>query len=140
MPTPDPTPMPVCDTTPPAITHSPHKNITTTGNLHLYAEVTDSDGVYDANVYWSTDAPADPNNPDLTLMTFLPMTFSGGTTTDSNFAAVIDNPNYGLPSGTTTTIYYVIVATDTDDSVTGCSYHTTYSPETGVYSFVVKQP
>ena len=41
--------------------------------------------------------------------------------------------------GTTATIYYVIGTTDDDDAVAGCQYHATFSPTSGVYSFVIKR-
>ena len=99
-----------------------------------------SDGTvtwFERNLTQVPTAPVDPTNPDLTQMTALPMTFTGGTTTDSKFAATIDNPNLGAPSGTVSTIWYVIAATDADDAVAGCSYHTT---TTALYSFSVTQP
>jgi hypothetical protein len=139
-PTPSPSPSPLpCDATGPAIVHTPHKDITTTGNLHLSATVSDADGVAGATVYWSTTAPADPTRPDATAMTALPMLFVGGTVAMSSFAATIPNPVISDPVGTTATIYYFIRATDEDDAVPGCSAHTTDSPAAGVYSFVVKR-
>ncbi len=131
---------PSCGTTPPTITHNPHPNYTGTGNLHLNAEVTDPDGVYDATVFWSTSAPADPANPDVSAMTQLDMVQVGGTATDTMFTTTITNPNKGLPSGTRTTIYYLIRATDHDDQVAGCDFHTTNLPSGGVFSFTVTQP
>jgi hypothetical protein len=104
-PTPAPDPTPMCGAIAPTLIHTQHKNITTAGNLHLYAEVTDPDpeGVYDATVYWALGGePADPTNPDLTLMEYLPMTFTGGTVQDSNFAATLSNPNLGEPAAATT--------------------------------------
>ena len=138
-PTPAPGPAPVCDTVGPAITHTPHANIPTSGNLHLSATIADADGVYDATVFYSTTAPADLANPDLTQMTAIDMLFVGGTNVDSSYAATIPNPVYADAPGTTATIYYVLRSTDEDDSVTGCAYNTSYDPPTGVHSFVVKR-
>jgi hypothetical protein len=137
-PSPSPSPQP-CDTTGPTLVHTPHKDITTAGNLHLSATVSDADGVAGATVYWSTSAPADPTRPDPAAMTALPMLFVGGTQTMSSFAATIPNPVLSDPVGTTATIYYFISATDEDDRVAGCTAHTAVSPAAGVYSFVVKR-
>jgi hypothetical protein len=137
---PPPPPPPTCDMTPPVITHKPHPNYTGTGNLHFYADVMDASGVYDATVFWSTSPPVDPTNPDLTAMTPIAMLQVGGTATDPSFAATLNNPNVGMPSGTATTIYYLLRATDAADAVPGCSFNTTFNPTTGVYQFVVTQP
>jgi len=139
-PGPNPPPPPVCDPVAPSITHKPHPNYTGTGNLHLYATVDDPTGVYDATAFWSTTPPADPANPDLAQMTAIDMLPTGGTINATDFAATIPSPVAGAPSGTAVTIYYLLRATDDDDSVAGCPYHTTYSPDGGVYSFVVKAP
>ena len=140
MPTPTPGAAgPMCDAIGPTITHTPHKDITTSGNLHLYATVADADGVYDATVFYSTTAPADLAKPDLTKMTAIDMLFVGGSSVQSSFAATIANPVYADPPGTTATIYYVLRATDADDAVAGCAYHSSYDPPTGVHSFVVKR-
>jgi hypothetical protein len=138
-PTPTPTPGPMCDLVAPAIAHSPHKDITTTGNLHLYATVTDASGVYDATVLWSTTKPADLAHPDLAKLQPLDMAYLGGPLTDSDFGATIPNPVLASAPGTTATIYYVIRSTDTADAVDGCGYNTAYDPPTGVHSFVVKR-
>jgi hypothetical protein len=138
-PPPPPTP-PVCDTTTPSITHKPHPNYTGTGNLHLYATVADPNGVAGATAYWSTDPPLDPANPDFTQMFALPMSSTGGTLAQTDFAATIDSPVAGFPSGYEVTIYYAIVATDDADQVAGCTANVGQVPASGLYSFVVKAP
>jgi hypothetical protein len=126
-----------CDKTPPVITTTPHADITTSGNLHIYATIDDPSGVYDAYVFWSTTDPGP--NPDLTTMEPIEMSYLGGTSTSADFGATITNPVVNSMPGTTATIYYLIRSTDAADFVTGCTYNTAYAPATGDYSFVVKR-
>lgn len=131
--------MPGCDAAAPSITHTPHPDITTSSNLRLYATVADAAGVYDATVFYTTVKPADPTRPDLAQMDAVDMLFVGGTATASQFGVTLFNPTTFDPPGTTRTVYYVIRATDADDGVAGCKYHTTLHPTTGVHRFVVKR-
>ncbi|HEY7955494.1 MAG TPA: hypothetical protein VII38_09375 [Polyangia bacterium] len=133
------TPPPECDDVAPVIAHQPHANITTAGNLHLYADVGDADGVYGVTVFWSTDAPADLVDPDLTQMNALDLVLVSGDAVQGSYAATLPNPVYADPPGTTATIYYLLAASDADDRVAGCPYHVTFAPDTGLYSFVVKR-
>jgi hypothetical protein len=126
-----------CNATAPTITTTPHADITTAGNLHIYATVDDPNGVYDATVFWSTDPPANP--PDPTTMNPIDMSYLGGGTNSVDFGATIPNPVVADAPGTTATIYYLIRATDAADSVMGCPYNTSFSPAGGTYSFVVKR-
>jgi hypothetical protein len=127
-----------CPEPPPTITIVPHKDITTSGNLHINASVSDSTGIASFMLYYSTTAPLDPANPDLSTMQQIPMAFLDGTSDLSgDYTAAIPNPvKFGNP-GDTATIYYVLTATDHDFEVKGCSAQTANSPATGVYSFVV---
>lgn len=140
-PTPDPMPTPTatCDTGAPVITHTPHADITTVGNPHINAELADGYGIYGGTVFWSTDPPADPDNPDILSMNYVDMQLLSGTLQDGQWGATIPSPVADSPAGTTATIYYVIVASDADDAVAGCDYHVTFNPTSGVYSFVIKR-
>lgn len=140
-PNPDPTPMPSpsCDTAAPTIQTTPHGDITTVGDPHIYAEISDPHGIYNAMVFWSTDPPADPTNPDLFAMNSVDMQLLSGTSQDGQWGGTIPSPVIDQPAGTSATIYYVIGATDDDDAVSGCQYHATFSPASGVYSFVIKR-
>ena len=140
-PTPGPSPSPSsgCDTLGPTIQHSPHGAITTAGNPHLYATLADLDGIYDGNVYWSTTPPLDPVNPDLSTMNVVAMQLLSGSLSSGDWGATIPSPVASAAPGTSATLYYVIVATDADDARSGCAFHTTVSPTSGVYSFVIKR-
>jgi hypothetical protein len=140
-PNPNPNPMPVntCDTTAPTVMHTAHANLTTVGNPHIYATIADKHGIYGAGVFWSTTAPADPNNPDLFAMNYQDMSLLSGTVTNGEWGATIPSPVINSPAGTTATIYYLVAVTDDDDAVAGCQYHATFVPAQGVYSFVIKR-
>jgi hypothetical protein len=133
-----PASMAVCTTAAPVITTTPHGDITTTGNLHIYAQIADDVGVTATRVLWSTSAPADPKAPDLNAL--MPLTFmrKSGDVLSGMYEAVIPNPVVSLPSGTVKTIYYVIEADDADPPI-GCA-HAALSPAMGIYSFQVKRP
>jgi hypothetical protein len=135
----DPTPTNMCDTVAPTIVTTPHGDITTVGNPHIYATISDPHGIYGAGVFWSTTAPVDPMNPDLYAMNYVDMQLLSGTTQSGDYGATIPSPVINSPAGTTATIYYVIATTDDDDAVAGCDYHATFSPAQGVYSFVIKR-
>ncbi|MGZ3440595.1 MAG: hypothetical protein ACXVDD_13825 [Polyangia bacterium] len=137
-PNPNPPP-PACDTAAPTIVTTPHGDITTVGNPHIYAQLTDPHGIYNAIVFWSTTPPDDPANPDLFAMNTVDMQRLSGTAQDGQWGATIPSPVIDSPAGTTATIYYVIGTTDDDDAVSGCQYHATFSPDSGVYSFVIKR-
>jgi hypothetical protein len=141
-PNPDPNPMPTpttCDTVSPTIVTTPHGDITTVGNPHIYAQISDPHGIYNAVVFWSTEPPIDPENPDLFAMDAVDMQRLSGTAQDGQWGGTIPSPVIDDPAGTTATIYYVIGTTDDDDAVSGCAYHATFSPASGVYSFVIKR-
>jgi hypothetical protein len=137
-PNPNPNPMqPTCDTVGPTVVHTPHPDVTLYGDPYIYATLKDADGIYDGTVFWSTTPPADPTHPDLTTMNAVYMGFLSGTLSDGDWGATIPSPVYYSTAGTQATIYYLIRTTDSDDSKTGCAYHTTYAPANGVYSFVI---
>jgi hypothetical protein len=138
-PNPNPTTPPTCDSAAPTIQTTPHGDITTVGNPHIYAQISDPHGIYNAVVFWSTDPPIDPANPDLFAMNAVDMQLLSGTSQDGQWGGTIPSPVIDQPAGTSVTIYYVIGTTDDDDAVAGCAYHATFSPTSGVYSFVIKR-
>jgi hypothetical protein len=140
-PNPDPNPDPpmTCDTAAPTIDTTPHGDITTVGTPHIYAQLADAHGIYNAVVFWSTDPPLDPENPDLFAMNSVDMQLLSGTAQNGQWGGTIPSPVIDEPAGTSATIYYVIGTTDDDDAVAGCQYHATFSPTGGTYSFVIKR-
>ena len=137
-PNPNPPP-PTCDTVAPTIVTTVHGDITTVGNPHIYAQISDPHGIYNAIVFWSTTPPDDPMNPDLFAMNSVDMQELSGTAQDGQWGGTIPSPVIDSPAGTSATIYYVIGTTDDDDALAGCQYHATFSPASGVYSFVIKR-
>jgi hypothetical protein len=138
-PNPTPDPPPVCDTVAPTIETTPHGDITTVGNPHIYAQISDPHGIYDALVFWSTTPPDDPANPDLLAMDVVEMELLSGGSQDGQWGATIPSPVFDEAPGTSATIYYVVATTDDDDADAGCTYHATFSPAAGVYSFVIER-
>ena len=133
-----PPPPPNCPTTPPTITTSPHADVTASGPLNIHDTVDDAAGVYDSVIFYSLTQPASP--PDLTQLTRVDMVAVSGSSTSMDYAGQIPNPVAGMPSGTSATVYYLIRATDNADQTPGCSYNTSFSPSSDVYSFVVTAP
>ncbi|MSP62975.1 MAG: hypothetical protein EXR72_22095 [Myxococcales bacterium] len=133
-----PPPMVVCTSKPPVITTAPHADITTTGNLHIAATISDDLGVFASRVLWSTTPPANPKQPDLGAFQPLPLGRKTGDGKSGAYEAVIPNPVVTSPSGATKRIYYVVAAFD-DDMPQGCA-HQTVSPGMGVFSFLVTRP
>lgn len=136
-PNPNPPQQPACDTVGPTVVHTPHPDVTLYGDPYIYATLRDADGIYDGTVFWSTTPPADPAHPDLTAMNAVYMQFLSGTLSDGDWGATIPSPVYYASPGTKATIYYLIRTTDADDTKSGCAYHTTFRPASGVYSFVI---
>jgi hypothetical protein len=119
-----------CPGSAPVITHTP-ASVTSVQSLVIDAHITDDIGLKEAPVvHWSTTNPGSP--PDLGAMQVAPMLdFEGG-----DWAAEVPNPVASMPAGTTGTVYYVIAATDRDDTVQDCN-HVTFSPASGVHQMTV---
>jgi hypothetical protein len=133
-----PKPVVTCTTAAPAIVSAPHGDITTTGNLHIPATVSDDVGITSARVWWTTTEPVDPMHPDLNALSPIAMPEKSGDALAGSFEAVIPNPVVASPSGTQATIYYLVEADDGDPPL-GCA-HQSFQPAAGVYSFVVTRP
>jgi hypothetical protein len=120
-----------CPGTAPVISHTPH-DISSIVDLAIDATVTDDKGIKDAPLfYYSMTAPPAP--PDLSKMTQLTMKTKTGDRTNGVYEATVPNPVAQMPAGTKQTLYYVVVASDNDDT-TGTCNHTTTSQ---VYSMAV---
>jgi hypothetical protein len=135
----DMAPATTCVTTAPTIVTTPHANITTTGNPHIYAQLSSPAQISFAGVYWSTTAPADPNNPDLSLMNEVDMLLLSGDYGNGQWGATIPSPVAGKTPGTASDIYYVIGVLDGADSVAGCSANVSFAPATGTSHFVITE-
>jgi hypothetical protein len=133
-----PIPMVTCTTQPPAITTKPVGDLTTIGDLHVIANISDDLGVAVARLLFSTVAPADPKMPDLGAFSPVELTLGSGTPLAGQYDAYIPNPVVASDSGTVVTIYYALQASD-DDPPYGCA-HTSLNPKMGVYSFKVTRP
>ena len=142
-PNPDPNPMPTpttCDTASPTIVTTPHGDITTVGNPHIYAHDLRSARHLQRRRLLVDGAAARSREPR-------PLRHGrrrhaapvGHARRDGQWGGTIPSPVIDDPAGTTATIYYVIGTTDDDDAVSGCAYHATFSPASGVYSFVIKR-
>jgi hypothetical protein len=120
-----------CPGSPPVIAYTP-ANVTTRLDLAPTATITDDKGLKDDPLfYYSTTNPG--ATPNLTAMTQISMPRASGTATNGTYTADVPNPVASAADGTQATLYYVIVATDDDDTSGSCD-HTTQSP---VYSVVV---
>jgi hypothetical protein len=120
-----------CPGTPPAISHTPH-DVSSIVDLAIDATVTDDKGIKDAPLfYYSLTRPATPL--DLSKLTQLTMKLTTGDRTNGVYEATVPNPVAQASAGTKQTLYYVIVASDNDDT-TGTCNHTTTSQ---VYSMTV---
>ncbi|HEX2688778.1 MAG TPA: pre-peptidase C-terminal domain-containing protein [Kofleriaceae bacterium] len=114
-----------CPGTPPVISHTPH-DVSSILDLAIDATVTDDRGIKDAPLfYFSTTSPATP--PDLSKMTQLTTSSISGNRTNGVYEARVTNPVAQMPAGTKQTLYYVLVASDDDDTMGSCD-HTTTSP------------
>jgi hypothetical protein len=97
--------------------------VSTSLDYRVDAVVRDDLGLKDAPIlYWTTDPPADPANPDVTAFRQLVFLPDGG----ESYHAMI--PNLGLPLGERRIIYYVVSATDNDDTAGAACDHRTDSP------------
>lgn len=131
------TPKPDCPGAPPAITHAPMDANTLVG-LTIDAYIEDPEGLKSAPLFYYTTTPPS-NPPDVGAMTQVSMLLIDGDMRYGTWAADVPNPVVGMPSGTTRTIYYVIVAQDNDDLMGDCD-HLTQAPATGTYSMTVTNP
>lgn len=115
-----------CPGEPPVITlRSPIENerVTTNGALAVEIRVTDDLGLRDAPLlHYTTEAPADRDNPDVTRFELATFEDQGG----GAYRARI--PSLGLAQGEEKDVYYLVSATDNDDATGSLCDHRTDSP------------
>lgn len=101
-------------------TPSDSERVTSSTGYEVTTNVTDDRGLRDAPLlYWTTEAPEDPSRPDVTGFEQLAMEDAGGGT----FRARI--PSLGLAEGAEAEVFYLVSATDNDDSEgTTCDHRT----------------
>ncbi|MDQ3034200.1 MAG: hypothetical protein M3Y87_17460, partial [Myxococcota bacterium] len=96
------------------------ERITSSSGYEVRIRVTDDAGLRDAPLlYWSTAAPDDPENPDVTSFEQVVFDPDGA---DEWRARV---PSLGLEEGVEEDVYYLATATDNDDAMgTTCDHRT----------------
>jgi hypothetical protein len=115
----------------PAISHAP-QNEDTVVDLTIPADVSDDQGLKAPPLfYFSTTNPG--TSPNLGAMTQVSMILITGNMQSGEWAADVPNP---AGAGETVTLYYVIVASDDDDTMGNCDHRT----ESQVYSITVHNP
>ncbi len=126
-----------CQGTAPVITHLPVDQVTN-NPLTIKATISDDKGLSrNPLLYYSLTPPA--ATPVLSTMTQLSMSPLSGTRLSAEWKAIIPNPVANSPAGTTSTVYYIIVADDRDSTNAQCN-HTSYSPQFGYHSIFVIHP
>jgi hypothetical protein len=111
---------PSCPGAPPEVIHAAADQ-STTNPLLVEARVSDESGLKAAPlIYFSTTKPQDPR--DQTGMVQQTMELASGDSRSGTWRAELPNPLRGAPS---TTLFYVIVAEDNDDSGGECDHVTT---------------
>ena len=124
-----------CPGAAPVIKHQPVTAQTTIQDIAVELDVTDDLGLKSTPViYWSTAPPGSP--PVLSKMTPVITTRTSGDGVAGSYRGVIPNPVATSLSGTTKTVYYVLVARDNDDPTGNCN-HATYAPKADSFSFTV---
>ena len=133
----DPPPDNTCQGAAPVITHIPVDQATN-NSLSIKATISDDKGLSRRPLlYYSLTPPA--ATPVLSTMTQLSMSQISGTRLSGEWEATIPNPVVNLPIGTISTVYYIIVADDKDNTNIQCN-HTTYSPRFGYHNIFVVHP
>ncbi len=94
------------------------ERVTSASGYEVRIQVTDDRGLRDPPLlYWSTTAPDDPADPDVTSFNQIVFTAGGG---DSWRARI---PSLGLREGNEADVYFLVTATDNDDaSGTACDH------------------
>ncbi len=124
-----------CPGTAPAIAHTSPGPQTTRANLRIEAHVTDDIGLKSSPLlYWALTQPTNPI--DFSMLQQLEMMRTSGDVRDGTYVAEIPNPVASEPAGAQKTLYYLVVAQDSDDSSGDCD-HTSQAPASGVFTLPV---
>ena len=124
-----------CPGTAPGIEHAPPAPQTTRANLRVEAHVTDDIGLKSSPLlYWALTQPAVPI--DFSMLQQIEMMRVSGDVRDGSYAAEIPNPVASDSGGTQKTVYYLIVAQDSDDASGDCD-HTAQAPASGTFTLAV---
>ncbi len=130
-------PKPDCPGEAPVIAHTPADESTLVG-LTITAGISDDLGLKGEPLfYYSETNPG--ATPDLGAMTQLTMILLTGDMRNGTWGADVPNPVADAGEGATATLYYIIVASDNDDTEGSCD-HLTQGPSTGAYSMTVTNP
>lgn len=97
--------------------------ITSGSGYEVRVNVADDRGLRDAPLlYWSTEAPADPERPDVTTYNQIVLEADGGDAWRGRI------PSLGLAEGAMADVYYLVSATDNDDAAGTTCDHRADSP------------
>jgi hypothetical protein len=105
----------------PIIEHTP-RNLTEIKDIVFEARVVDPTGLKAPPVLYWSPTPIDTAQPDLKVMTQVPMTMTSGDATNGMWQAIVPNLAVADPQTSTRTIHYVIVADDNDDKGGHCDH------------------
>jgi hypothetical protein len=123
-----------CPGEPPVIEHTA-MNFATQLDLEIRARVSDDKGLkHPPIVLYSTESPGNPI--DFSKLTLIDMELVDGNMQNGTWAAWIPNPTVGA-IGSTSSIYYLISATDNDDEEGDCD-HVTDHPAEGTHKIDVE--
>ncbi len=128
-----------CPGAAPSIVHSAMASLSTITDIPVEFTVTDDAGVFSPPVVYYSSTLTDPGN--YYIGDLIPVTASlvSGTPASGQYRALIPNPVVNLNPGDTGTLYYVIEATDDDDTAGKCD-HRTLVPSPGMFSTTVTRP
>lgn len=118
----------------PSIEHAP-QDFQTALDLEISARVTDDVGLKAAPiVLYATEDPGTP--VDFSKLSLAEMRLVSGDMTDGQWSAFIPNPTTSQGEGAQETLYYIISATDDDDTEGECD-HRTELPTQGAFDVAV---
>ena len=129
-----------CAGDPPLIGHTAPGPLATVLDVAVEATISDDIGVSGSPVvYFTTQEPADPTNPNLSTFQQADMVRISGGPTSGSYTAYLPNPVLSSAVGTQARLYYLIEASDNDDENGPCD-HRTSAPSNGLFERVVERP
>lgn len=118
----------------PSIDHDA-SDFSTVQDLKIEARITDDQGLgSEPYLLYALEDPGDP--VDFTKMTLVEMKLDDGDMRDGTWSGTIPNPVANESEGTSADIYYLISASDDDDTEGDCD-HLTDAPSSGSYNVTV---